>query len=319
MVCTFLVFALLLLLAGFPSQGAAAPAGDYPNKPITWVIPFDPGSGADTFARTLGKAASKVLGYNFVYVNRAGGSGGIALSYLKTRPTDGYTIASHSISLIFSLASGEIPFTFDNIDFITRCNADPQVIVVPSSSPFQTIDDLVNHAKANPGQLNMGGVGAFSNSSVCSDMFKQGAGIDYKYIPYNGGNAATVAVLGANLDALWVTSSNVSAQIDAGKLRLLVTANSERNPKYPDVPTCLEKGYKFESILWRGIIALPGIPKERIAVLEKAFETAMQDPEWLDYMDKQQQLAAYLPSEGFTKAARAEFAIALEAYTKRQP
>jgi len=325
-----LLLGLLLVLAGCSSQGAGStdgtnasseansePADDFPSKPITWVIPFDPGSGADTFARTLGKAVEKNLGQNFVYVNKPGGSGGIALSYLQSQAKDGYTIASHSSSLVYALASGEIPFKVEDISFLVRINADPEVLVVPANSPFKTIDDLVAYAKSNPGKLNVGGVGAFSQASVCSDLFKKAAAIDYKYIPFDGGNEATVAVLGANVDAAWCTSSNVTAQMEAGKLRFLATANSSKNANQPDLPTLKEKGYDMESILWRGIIALPGIPEDRIQILQDAFQKALQDPEWLKYMENEQQLDAYLPAADFLTAVNKEFADAQKAASEQ--
>lgn len=310
-----LLLGLLLMIAGCSSQGSNTTEGTdanseadvFPEKPITWVIPFDAGSGADTFARTLGKAAEKNLGTNFVYVNKPGGSGGIAISYLQSQATDGYTIASHSSTLVYALASGEIPFKVEDIDFLTRINADPEVLAVPSSSPFITLEDFVAYAKSNPAQMNVGGVGAFSTASVCSDLFKQAAGVDYKYIPFDGGNEATVAVLGANVDAAWLTSNNAAAQVEAGKLRLLATANNTKNEKQPDVPTFKEKGYDFESILWRGVIALPGIPEDRIAKLQDAFQKALQDPEWLEYMENEGQIDAYLPAAEFKEAVNTEF------------
>ncbi|MEL7566835.1 MAG: tripartite tricarboxylate transporter substrate binding protein [Dehalobacterium sp.] len=326
-----LLLGLLLVLAGCSSQEsqgtqesnttetpeANSAADDFPAKPVTWVIPFDAGSGADTFARTLGKAAEKNLGRNFVFINKPGGSGGIALSYLETQATDGYTIASHSSSLVYALASGQIPFKVDDIDYLVRINADPEVLAVPSSSSFKSLDDLVAYAKSNPGKMNVGGVGAFSTASVCSDLFKQTAGVDYKYIPFDGGNEATVAVLGANVDAAWLTSNNAAAQVEAGKLRLLATANSTKNEKQPDVPTFKEKGYDFESILWRGVIALPGIPENRIQILQDAFEKALQDPEWLAYMENEGQIDAYLPAADFAVAVKKEFADAEKAASEQ--
>jgi len=309
-----ILLALLLVsgIAGCSSKTASTGnepqkvVDDYPNKPINWVIPFDPGSGADIFARTLGKSVEKNLGQNFVYMNKPGGSGGIALAYLKSQPTDGYTIGSHSSTLVYSIASKSIPYKIEDVSYIARINADPEVLAVPGSSPFKTLEDYIAYAKANPGKLKVAGVGAFSTGSAVSDIFKTKAGIQYDYIPYKGGNEATVAILGSNVDAGWYTSSNVRNYLESGKVRLLAIASKDRDSSLKDVPTLKEKGFDIEMILWRGIIAVPGMPEARVKKLEEAFATAMKDPDWIKYMQDQKQIEAYLPSKEFTEAVNNE-------------
>lgn len=311
------LLALLLAagIAGCSSKNAAGgkdaqKADDYPSKPITWVIPFDPGSGADIFARTLGKAVEKNLGQNFVYMNKPGGSGGIALSYLKSQPIDGYTIGSHSSTMVYSIASKSIPYKIEDVSYIARINADPEVLAVPGSSPFKTLEDFIAYAKANPGKLKVAGVGAFSTASAASELFKTKAGIQYDYIPYQGGNEATVAILGSNVDAGWYTSSNVRNHLETGKVRLLAIATKDRDSSLKDVPTLKEKGIDMEMILWRGIIAMPGMPGARVKKLEEAFAKALKDPEWIKYMQNEKQIEAYLPSKEFTEAVKAEHSVA---------
>ncbi|GAB6156688.1 tripartite tricarboxylate transporter substrate binding protein [Desulfosporosinus burensis] len=321
-----ILLALLLVsgIAGCSSKNAPTGndpqkvADDYPNKPITWVIPFDPGSGADIFARTLGKSVEKNLGQNFVYLNKPGGSGGIALSYLKSQPTDGYTIGSHSSTMVYSIASKSIPYKIDDVSYIARINADPEVLAVPGNSPFKTLEDFIAYAKANPGKLKVAGVGAFSTASAVSDQLKAKAAIQYDYVPYQGGNEAAVAILGSNVDAGWYTSSNVRNYLESGKVRLLALATKDQDPSLKGVPTLKEKGFDIEMILWRGIIAIPGMPEARVKKLEDAFAKAMTDPDWLKYMEQEKQVEAYLPSKEFTEAVKTENTLAEKATTTQK-
>ncbi|HBW34885.1 tripartite tricarboxylate transporter substrate binding protein [Desulfosporosinus sp. BICA1-9] len=317
-----IILLALLLVSGIAGcSSKSAPTGndpqkvtdDYPNKPITWVIPFDPGSGADIFARTLGKSVEKNLGQNFVYMNKPGGSGGIALSYLKSQPTDGYTIGSHSSTLMYSIASKSIPYKIDDVSYLARINADPEVLAVPGNSPFKTLEDFITYAKANPGKLKVAGVGAFSTASAVSDLLKAKAAIQYDYVPYQGGNEAAVAILGSNVDAGWYTSSNVRNYLESGKVRLLAIATKDQDPSLKGVPALKEKGFDIEMILWRGIIAIPGMPEARVKKLEEAFDKAMTDPDWLKYMDQEKQVEAYLPSKEFTEAVKTEHSFAEKA------
>lgn len=304
LICTLAVW--LIGFSSIASFVSVARADDYPTKPITWVIPFDPGSGADLFARTLGRATEKILGQNFAFRNKPGASGGIALTYLKSQPADGYTIGSHSSTLLYAIASKSIPYKIDDVAFIARINADPEVLAVPAKSPFKTLDDFIAYAKSHPGQLKVAGVGAFSTGSAVSDLFKEKAGIQYDYIPYRGGSAATVALLGSNVDAGWYTTSNVRNHVKAGKVRLLAIARNTPDPSLKGVPTLKEKGFNVVMILWRGVIARPGIPEGRVHKLEAAFHKALKDPVWIKYMQTKHQMDAYLPSKQFTEAVKLE-------------
>lgn len=292
--------------------GLAAPAQaeDYPSKPINWVIPFSPGSGADTFARTLIAATEKVLGQTIVPVNKEGGGTAIGVAYAVNHPADGYTLFSQSDTLVLGLTSGKWPVKPDQIQPVARVNADYKTLIVPAGSPLKTYKDFVAAAKAKPGGLKVGGVGSASWSSFFVDKLAKGADIKVTYVPYDGGSKVVSAVLGSNIDAAVVTSSNVNAQVDSGDIRMLAQSLGKRAADRPDVPTFKEEGQSNidDDVLWRGVFAPKGTPKPILETLSEAIKKALQDPSWKKYMKQQRQQDAYMDYQTFTKYFKQQIA-----------
>jgi tripartite-type tricarboxylate transporter receptor subunit TctC len=278
-------------------------AQDYPTKPINWIIPFSPGSGADTFARTLITATEPILKGSIVPVNKDGGGTAIGVAYSVAQAPDGYTVFSQSDTLVLGLTSGQWPVKPDEIQPVARINADYKTLVVPKNSPLKTYKDFIAAAKAKPGGLKIGGVGSKSWSSVFVTKVAKGADIKVTYIPYDGGSDVVSAVLGENLDAAVVTSSNVNAQVDSGDLRMLALSLGKRAEDRPDVPTFVEEGHADidDEVLWRGVFTKVGTPEPVLEKLSAALQEATKDPRWQDYMKKQRQLDAFMPYKEFTE------------------
>lgn len=302
------------LAAGLSLAAASAQAQDYPSKEIQWIIPFSAGSGADTFARTLIAATEDVLGVSIVPVNRDGGGTAIGTTAAATQAPDGYTLFSQSDTLALGLSKGDWPVSVDDVQAVARINADFKVLMVPASSPFSTFEEFVAHAKANPGQIKMGGVGSRSWSSAFVRKLTNAAGIEVTYVPYDGGSKVVSAILGENIDAAVITSSNINAQVDAGEIRMLAQSLGERTPERPDVPTFKEMGLTQidGDVLWRGVFAPAGVPEEVLAKLSAAFEQAIKDPRWRDYMAKQKQQDAFMDHAAFDEYFRARVAELVE-------
>lgn len=284
--------------------GAAQAQTEYPTRSINWIIPFSPGSGADLFARNLINVVQDVLGVPVVPVNRDGGGSSIGTAFAMNQPADGYTLLSNSDTLALGLASGEWPVTVDQIQGVARVNADFKTIVVPANSPFQTFEDLVEHARNN--NIRIGGVGARSWSSVFAARVMEGAGFTATYIPYDGGSQVVSAVVGENIEAGVVTSSNVNAQVDSGDLRMLAHSLAERSAERPDVPTLAELGLEelADDLLWRAVFAPIGTPEHVLDILSAAIEEAIQDERWRTYMENQRQVDAFMPHAEFTQNLR---------------
>jgi putative tricarboxylic transport membrane protein len=283
--------------------GSAKKADDYPNKAINLVVPFTAGSPGDVFSRTFGKIAEKYLGQPLVIVNKEGGSGAIGVTHMLSQPADGYTIVYHSSTFAYTMAAGQVSFKTKDILPIATINADYQTVGVNKDSPFKTFDDLVKFAKANPGKLKVSGSTVKGTNHVLALKIFKEAGIQASYIPYDGGNKSVLALLGGNVDALVGSSSVVNAQVDSGDLRLLAVSSGERVPNRKDVPTLKELGLTkiVDENIWRGFFGKPGIPKERLEKLEKAFEQVVKDPAWQEYQKKENQIDFYKNSADFTK------------------
>lgn len=285
-------------------------AQEYPEKPINWVIPFSPGSGADTFARTLISATEDVLKQTIVPVNKEGGGTAIGVAYTLAQPADGYTLFSQSDTVVLGITAGQWPVKAENIQPVARINADYKTLVVPKNSPLKTYKDFIAAAKANPRGLKVGGVGSKSWSSFFVEKVSKGAGIEVTYVPYDGGSNVVSAVLGENIDAAVVTSSNVSAQVDSGDLRMLALSLGKRAEDRPDVPTFVEEGHSDvdNDILWRGVFVKIGTPEPVLRKLSDALEQAIKDPRWEAYMKQQRQLPAFMPYEEFSSYFKSQIA-----------
>ncbi|WP_210492878.1 tripartite tricarboxylate transporter substrate binding protein [Microvirga antarctica] len=292
-----------IILAAALAAGLAGAAHSqaYPTKAINWVIPFSPGSGADTFARTLITATSDVLKQPIVPVNKDGGGTAIGVAYTLAQAPDGYTVFSQSDTLLLGITGGQWPVKADAIVPVARINADYKTLVVPKNSPLKTYDDFLAAARAKPGGIKVGGVGAKSWSSFFVNKLSKGADIKLTYVPYDGGSGVVSAVLGDNIDAAVVTSSNVNAQVDSGDLRMLALSLGKRAEDRPNVATFLEKGHANinDEVLWRGVFAKVGTPDSVLKTLSDALEKATKDPRWIQYMKQQRQQEAFMPYKEF--------------------
>ena len=293
--------ATALAVAGMALTASGATAQEYPDQEIQWIIPFSPGSGADTFSRTLIGATEDVLDVTIVPVNREGGGTAIGVAAAASSAADGYTLFSQSDTLALGLSTGDWPVTVDDIQAVARINADYKTLIVPASSEFESYEDLVSYAQENPDELRIGGVGSRSWSSYFVRKLVEGADMEVTYVPYDGGSNVVSAILGENIDAAVITSSNINAQVDAGEIRILAQSLSERVDERPDVPTFLELGHDniSDDVLWRGIFAPAGVPEEVLQTLSDAFEQAIEDPAWQEYMEREAQQSAFMGYEEF--------------------
>jgi tripartite-type tricarboxylate transporter receptor subunit TctC len=294
--------AVAVAIACFGTSGASAQDA-YPSRNINWVIPFSPGSGADTFARTLINATHKHLKVRIVPLNKEGGGTAVGVAYALSQPADGYTVFSQSDTLVMSLAAGQMPFSPNDMQAIARINADYKVLAVNKNSPFKTYQEFVDYAKKNPGKIKIGGVGSKSWSSVFVQKLSKGAGMQLTYVPYDGGSQVVSAISGENLDAVVVTSSNINAQADSGDIRMLAISLGQRAPDRPNVPTFKEVGQANidEDLLWRGVFAKAGVPADVIATFQDALSKALKDKSWTDYMERERQQPAFLGAAEFDK------------------
>lgn len=260
---------------------AAAPAfaQGYPERPVRIVVPFPPGGGNDIIVRALTGDMSKSLGQQVLVDNKPGAGTVIGTDAVAKAAPDGYTIliASFAFAVNPSLLAKlpyDHPKAFTPITLIGRS---PNIVIVPPDRPFKSIQELVAHAKANPGKLSYGSFGNGTSGHLAPELFKIAAKVDILHVPYKGTGAAITDLLGGRLDMMFATVSGGAAHIRSGKLRALGVTSATRSPAYPDVPTIAESGVAgFEAQTWYGFLGPAGLPKPIVDKLHAAFKGAAE-------------------------------------------
>lgn len=303
-VCSAILLLILPVLGACQSPGGGEASGgaeeDFPTEAVNMVVGFAPGGGADVFSRALTEAAKGTLPEPVVVDNREGGGGTSASAYVKGQPADGYTILfGHAGSTILTPTISESPdLKWDNFDPVARIHAEEEFLFLRPDAEWETITEVVDFAKANPGAFRVGGSAVGGIDSFVILQLEEAAGVDFTYVPFDGGGPATLSFLGGNVDMLVGNLSDNAANIDSGKMVPVAVANAERGAQ-ADVPTLTENGWDVELQQWRGVFAPKGTPPERIEILAQGFEAALEEQPWADYRDQSQSVDAFLGPEEF--------------------
>jgi tripartite-type tricarboxylate transporter receptor subunit TctC len=262
-------------------------AAEYPSKPLTYIICFNPAGESDITARFQEQPLKKLLGQDVIITYKIGGGGSVGWSELVHSKPDGYTIAGHNLPHIIlqPLERGKAGYNTLDLKSIYFFESTPDLLVVRQDSPFKTLKDFVDYAKKNPpGIVTVGGSGSSTANDLGTTMLNKAAGIKLTYIPFGGTGSAVPALLGGHVTAL-MTYSTMGVQY-AGKFRPLAIASEERMAVLKDVPTFKELGYDVVEGAYRGVAAPPGTPDEIVKYLANVFEKVMKDPEVQKKMDQ---------------------------------
>ncbi len=264
--------------------GGAQAQEKYPNRPIELVVPFGPGGVADVVARIYSEELARVLKVPIIVVNRAGGSGIQGTMYVIRAKKDGYTLLappSTPILLPPVITPKEAPYDpLKDIVPLGRFGDVPSVFGVRSDPPFQTLDELIEYARKNPGKLNNSSVGLAEEGYLNLEILCARSKIKIISIPFKSGAESMNALLGGHVDMTSSTITAQGAQIKAGKLRGLAITSKTRHPDFPNIPTTAELGYPdVNFLIWFGIFAPAGVPQAILNVLVPAVEKVFKNPE----------------------------------------
>ena len=295
----------LLLLAALCATPCVNAQDAYPSKPVSVVVPFSPGGISDVIGRPFVYSLGKALKQSFIIENRPGAGGGVGMAYTARAKPDGYTlmVALSSISAI--PASDRLfgrPPSYEIKQFapIALVSADPAFLVVRADSPWKSVKDLVDAAKANAGGIPYGSTGNYGTMHVGMEMFAHAAGIKMNHIPYGGGGQQVAAIVGSQVDAITQLPATIAGQIAGGKLKALATYAPARVAGFADVPTMKELGYpEVEYFVWTGFFAPAGTPPEVLATLRRGAREAVQDPEFKNAMEKLRAPIVYKDADEF--------------------
>jgi tripartite-type tricarboxylate transporter receptor subunit TctC len=274
------VTALLAAATTFPAH-----AQQYPNRPITMIVPFAPGGIADITGRPLAASMSRILGQPIVVDNKPGAGGALGHALLAKAKPDGYTIMTALSSITIIPEADKVngrPASYQMSDFtpIALISADPTILLVPADSPWKTLKELVDDAKARPGKISYSSSGIYGTTHTCLEMFAQAAGIKMLHVPYNGGGPAMTALLANQVNITAQSPGVANPHVKAGKVRVLGSWGGQRLPSIADVPTMREQGYDAEFYIWAALFAPAGLPADVREKLTAAARQAVQEPEF---------------------------------------
>jgi tripartite-type tricarboxylate transporter receptor subunit TctC len=295
---------------------APAAAQDYPNRPIRLVVGFPPGGGVDTTARLIGQEMSKGLGQPMVVENKPGAAGTLGATDVARSAPDGYTaMITPGGHAIFGAMFKSLPFdTVKSFDWISNIVTISFFVMVPASSEFKTLADLVAKAKAEPGKITFGSAGPGSTHHLGIELLSGRVGAKFLHVPYRGDAPVIAALLASEVQFALAVPTQAIANAKAGKLRALAVTANTRHPGLPDVPTVEQalgiQNYDLRS--WFAMAAPAGLPKLILARLNAELHKAVASP------DVQKRLTAMggEPAPGTPEAMRERVARELAVWTK---
>lgn len=280
---------------------------DYPKRAIEIIVPFGPGGSADMMTRQVANMMDEFVDKPVNVVNKAGSGGIDGMNYVAQAPADGYTILqitpSHAIAEALERPNAELTTGFEPIGNFQK---DLQLFGVAKDSPFDTIDELLEYAKENPGELKIGGTSPGGLDNYMADGFAEAAGIDITYVPYKAAAETKAAVLGGELDIYQDKIISFLTMVESGDIKPLVVLHDERLDmieELKDVPTTVEKGIDFTQGSWRGFAVKKGTPEEIKDYLSDVIEKVYNSDAYKEASEKEMSniIPGYIGPEEYGK------------------
>ena len=275
--------ALMALAAACATLGtsSAQAQGDYPAKPLRFIVPYPAGGGTDTIARLIGTQLTQRWGQPVVVENKPGASGILGNDIVAKAPGDGYTVLM-GITAVVQIPAlyKKVPYKLADLAPVSQIAKSADLLMVPRSSGVTTLAQFVDKAKAAPGTMNYGTYGNATSSHMNGERFKQQAGIDLTHIPYQGSGPEMAALLGGQLTLAFVDATAAYPHIKSDKLNILAVTGSQRFPSLPNVPTMTESGYPgLETNGWFGVFLPASTPKAIVDKLGAEVAAIVKSPE----------------------------------------
>jgi tripartite-type tricarboxylate transporter receptor subunit TctC len=257
----------------------AASAQSWPQKPVRFIVPFPPGGATDISARLLGEKLSEIWGQQVVIENRGGAGGGVGAAEAARAAPDGYTLFFPSGSVVTANQHIYEKLNYDpEKDFIPVTNAvtGPQVLTVPASSPYKTVKDLIDAARANPGKLTFGHAGIGSQTHLAAENFVWQAKIDALAVPYKGEGPGLAGLIGGETIFFVGNLAASIGHIQGGRLRALGVTSRDEAPQLPGVPPIARTVPGFENAGWFGLVAPAGTPADVVQKIYRDTKRALE-------------------------------------------
>jgi len=281
----------------------AAP-GQYPSKPIRFVVTFPPGGITDFTARALAPRLGDALGQPVIVENRTGSGGNIGTDFVAKSAPDGHTllVAAPPNAINVSLYKA-LPFdTKKDLAPVALVGSGANVLVVSAKTPVASVRGLIERARRNPGKLNFASNGNGTSIHLSGELLKYYGKFDAVHVPFRGAPAAMTALLAGDVDFMFDALSISAPQIRAGRIRLLAVTSRERSAMFPDAPTLIESGFsEFEVSGWTGVMTTGGTPQAVIARLEAELRRILSDRELIAAFEKPGMTASFAGAREFAR------------------
>jgi tripartite-type tricarboxylate transporter receptor subunit TctC len=288
---------------------ASAAAQSWPQKPVRFIVPFPPGGATDISARLLGEKLSQIWGQSVIIENRGGAGGGVGAAEAARATPDGYTLFFPSGSVVTANQHVYARLNYDpEKDFvpITNVVTGPQVLTVPANSPYKTVKDLIDAARAAPGKLNFGHAGIGSQTHLAAENFVWQAKIDAQAVPYKGEGPGLAALVGGEINFFMGNVAASIGHIQGGRLRALGVTSKTEAPQLPGVPPIAKTVPGFENQGWFGLVAPTGTPKDIVQKVYRDTKKALEASDLKARLWVQGLAPVGNTPEEFAKAMKAE-------------
>ena len=269
------------LLAALSLSTAAL--AQYPDRPVTIIVPFTAGGSSDIVARTVQPKLSQLLGQPIIVDNKPGANSGLAATYVAKAKNDGYTmlvgsIGTYAINPVLYKDLGYEPRR--DFDLLTVAVRTPNALVANPNFPPNSVAELVEYLKKHPNEVSFASSGTGSSDHLTAALFWQKTGTTGIHIPYKGGSAAHLDLISGTANVSFQNLGSITNHVRGGKMKLLAVTSEKRDPTFPNVPTMAEAGVPgLEVYSWQAFVAPKGLPREANAKLQAALVTALKDPE----------------------------------------
>jgi tripartite-type tricarboxylate transporter receptor subunit TctC len=278
-----MVFMLVFVLA---LGGVSIAFGKYPDRPIRIIIPWNPGGGGTINAQNLQPHVEKFLNTGVQLINKPGGGGTVGWNFAANSANDGYTVAIINPSLMVTRYTTKTYVDYKRFDPFILTLKVPAAVVVRADSPWKTLKDFLDYAKANPEKVQMANSGFAAMYHLGIVGIEMATDVKFTHLPFKGSAPCITQLLGGHADASLFEISTGLQYVQANKLRFLAISSPERNPVIPDVPTFREYGFDVDCGTWYGYAVPAGAPKDRIKMLHDAFKSGIDSKKFRAFYEE---------------------------------
>lgn len=281
-------------------------AQEYPSRPIAAYVAYGAGGGTDVAVRALVANGKEFIGEEISVENRTGGAGAVGMTAIAQAIPDGHVFGAVNFELLTFEPLGRAPINPDNFRMLMKLQASPSALTVRSDSPWSTLEEFLDYAKANPGQVNLAASPTGTSWNVAAGLLEEAAGIDLNVVPFDGGAQGVTALLGGQVHATTVSAPEVIDHVRAGTLRILATMTEERLTLTPDVPTMKEAGLDIVFGSWTALAAPKALPDDVYEKLTTALKAMYDDARFQQFAADNGLILDYIPGPEFAEILKAE-------------